>query len=103
MACLLPPESASGLLHGHRHRAAEVAASQQIRAVDLLRAGIVDEGYPGSFARQVIVPSIMVAAMLSADGVASAWLSGMCRSTRSALWSAATFRAGPAGCLGELR
>jgi acetyl-CoA carboxylase carboxyl transferase subunit beta len=38
----LPPEGASTIVHGTPDRAAEVAAAQRVRAVDLHRAGAVD-------------------------------------------------------------
>ncbi|MEU7818820.1 carboxyl transferase domain-containing protein [Pseudonocardia sp. NPDC049154] len=58
----LPPEGASTIVHGTPEKAAEVAAQQHVRAVDLLRAGavdtIVDEhpdaaDEPEAFARRV--------------------------------------------------
>jgi acetyl-CoA carboxylase carboxyl transferase subunit beta len=58
----LPPEGASTIVHGTPEKAAEVAARQHVRAVDLLRAGavdtIVDErpdaaDEPDAFARRV--------------------------------------------------
>jgi acetyl-CoA carboxylase carboxyl transferase subunit beta len=38
----LPPEGASTIIHGGPERAAEVAAAQHVRAVDLVAAGAVD-------------------------------------------------------------
>ncbi|GAA1834631.1 carboxyl transferase domain-containing protein [Pseudonocardia ailaonensis] len=38
----LPPEGASTIVHGTPDKAADVAASQHVRSVDLLRAGAVD-------------------------------------------------------------
>jgi acetyl-CoA carboxylase carboxyl transferase subunit beta len=42
----LPPEGASVILHRTTARAAELAAKQGVRALDLLRAGIVDRVVP---------------------------------------------------------
>ncbi|MGH3366618.1 MAG: carboxyl transferase domain-containing protein, partial [Nocardioidaceae bacterium] len=42
----LPPEGASAIVHRTTERAAEMAESQGVRSVDLLRAGIVDRIVP---------------------------------------------------------
>lgn len=38
----LPPEGASAIVHRHTGNAAEMAASQQVRAIDMYKRGIVD-------------------------------------------------------------
>lgn len=57
----LPPEGASIIVHGHAGRAADLAATQRVRAVDLLEAGIVhtlvcerDEGPASDLADAVL-------------------------------------------------
>lgn len=42
MALPLPPEGASAIVHRHTGNAAEMAASQQVRAIDMYKRGIVD-------------------------------------------------------------
>jgi acyl-CoA carboxylase subunit beta len=44
----LPPEGASAIVHRTTERAAEMAESQGVRSLDLLRAGIVDRVVPES-------------------------------------------------------
>ena len=59
----LPPEGAAAILHRDAARAPELARAQQIRAIDLWRAGVVD---------QLVAPDVngLAAAIASAVEVA---------------------------------